>query len=67
MCFAEQGLPHPLLLTSPVTCHTTVGTRRREEREELRMEMEKCREERDEVLRGAADEDDMASEISDIH
>lgn len=32
-CFAEQGgLPHPLLLASPVTCHATVGTRRGETR-----------------------------------
>lgn len=43
LCFAEQGLPHPLLLASPVTCHATVGTRRGvdrrgEEREELGME-----------------------------
>lgn len=30
--FAEQGLPHPLLLASPVTCHATVGTRRGETR-----------------------------------
>lgn len=34
LCFAEQGLPHPLLLAPPVTCHATVGTWRGEARGE---------------------------------
>lgn len=30
LCFAEQGLPHPLLLALPVTCQFRVGVRREE-------------------------------------